>query len=256
MAGGLGGSTSYSPLYGAGEIGPVSPGKKPTGALGGGGAVTPTTAPKATGGGGAKFKAPKIEAPKVTAPPRPELPPIDPQAPFDPVLEAYRDRYGGHLTGLEQGTGYAMDVLRQQQQDATEAEVERMRAAAAQAGIPFDESEARAELQRGINAAMAQEKLGREAMMTEAYGVGRDIYALPPEERFKRLGLDLQRDVAEQQGVLDLYAGDLKRYGIDVGAATAANTALLGLYNSLMSGMFGMMGSAFSPSYSSSVHYG
>jgi len=191
------------------------------------------------------------------APPRPELPPIDPQAPFDPELEAYRERYKGHLGNLEEGTGYAMDVLRQGQQDSGEAEIERMRASAAQAGIPFDETQARAELQRGTNAAMAQEKLGREAMMTGAYDVGRGITALPAEERFARLDLDLQRDVAESDGVLDLYGRDIQRYGTDMAAATAANQSLMGFYNNLMSGMFSMAGGGMGgPSFSSSSYYG
>lgn len=243
--------------YGRAEIGHIRGGavRRP-GGLGGGGIKTPTPTGTGRGAGKGRVRAPKVTAPKVTQPPRPKLPPIDPRAPFDPVLEAYRDRFGGHLTNLERGTGYAMDVLRQQQQDAAEAELERMRAAADQAGIPFDERQARAEIQRGINAAMAKEKLGREQMMTGAYGVGKDIYALPPAERFKRLELDLRRDVADVESVLDLYGRDVQKYGIDVNAATAANQQLLGLYNSLMSGMFGMMGTAMSPSYSSSVTYG
>jgi len=233
--------------------------QKPSGGLGGGGVShLPKPAPAATGGGKGKGKItmPKMAPIAANAPPRPELPPIDPQAPFDPELEAYRERYKGHLGNLEEGTGYAMDVLRQGQQDAGEAEIERMRASAAQAGIPFDETQARAELQRGTNAAMAQEKLGREKMMTGAYDVGRGITALPAEERFARLDLDLQRDVAESEGVLDLYGRDIQRYGTDMAAATARNQALMGFYNNLMSGMFGMMGNIGGPSMSSSVYYG
>lgn len=239
------------------EIGGWVGAGKPSLGLGGGGAIMtspqPTTQAKSSGSG--KWKAPKMTAPKVKQPKRPKLPKIDPQAPFDPTLESYRDRYGGHLTNLEEGTGYSMDVLRQGQQDSMEAEIMRMRAAADQAGIPFDEGQARAELQRGVNASMAQEKLGREAMMTQAYGTGKDIYALPPEERNKRLEMDLRRDVAEAEGVLDLYGRDIQRYGMDVNAAVAANQSLMSFYNNLMSGMF----SAMSPSmggYSSSVYYG
>lgn len=171
--------------------------------------------------------------------PRPELPPIDPQAPFDPELEAYRERYKGHLEGLETGTGHAMDVLRGQQQDSLEADVERARQAAAASGIPFNEAEFRSEAARGINAAMAQEKLGREAMMTQAYTQGLPIIAEPASERFNRLELDLRRDVADAESVLDLYGRDIQKYGIDMSAATAANNALMAFYTNLMSGMMG-----------------
>jgi len=259
MAGGLGGPTVQG-AYGASEIGRI--GGAPTGPSGALGGPMPWEKPKpvATGGGGGgrgSFRAPKMQAITAKAPPRPTLPPIDPQAEFDPELEAYRERYKGHLTNLEEGTGYAMDVLRQGQQDSGEASIERMRASAAEAGIPFDESQARAELQRGVNASMAQEKLGREAAMTGAYDVGKGITALPAEERFARLDLDLNRDVAESEGVLDLYGRDIQRYGTDVAAATAANQSLMGFYNNLMSGMFGMMGNSMGgPSYSSSNYYG
>lgn len=211
--------------------------------------------PKKGGGRGrGRMRMPKMKP--VKAPPRPELPPIDPQAPFDPNLEAYRERYGGHLTNLEEGTGYAMDVLRQQQQDAGEAEIESARANAAAAGIPFDEAEARAELQRGVNVAMAGEKLGREAGMTQAYGVGKDIYGQVPGERNVRLGIDLQRDLGEMGGELDLYGRDIQRYGVDVNAAVASNQQLMSFYNNLMSGAFGMMGNMGGPGFSSSVSYG
>jgi len=174
--------------------------------------------------------------------PRPELPPIDPQAEFDPELEAYRERYRGHLEGLETGTGHAMDVLRGQQQDSLEADVERARQSAAASGIPFNEAEFRSEASRGINAAMAQEKLGREKMMTQALTQGLPIIAEPASERFNRLELDLRRDVADSESVLDLYGRDIQKYGVDMQAATAANNALMSFYSQLMSGLFGSMG--------------
>ena len=174
--------------------------------------------------------------------PRPKLPPIDPQAPFDPELEAYRERYKGHLGNLEQGTGYAMDVMRSGQQDALEADVERARQSAAASGIPFNEAEFRSEASRGINAAMAQEKLGREAMMTQAYTQGLPIIGEPASERFNRLELDLRRDVADSESILDLYGRDIQKYGVDMAAATAANNALMSFYSQLMGGMMGSVG--------------
>jgi len=174
--------------------------------------------------------------------PRPKLPPIDPQARFDPNLEAYRDRYLGHITNLETGTGHAMDVLRGQQQNALEADVERARQAAAASDIPFNEAEFRAEQARGVNAAMAQEKLGREAMMTQAYTQGLPIIGEPASERFNRLELDLRRDVADSESVLDLYGRDIQKYGIDMQAAVAANNALMSFYSQLMGGMMGGLG--------------
>jgi hypothetical protein len=175
--------------------------------------------------------------------PRPDLPPIDPQAEFDPELEAYREQFKGHLGNLEQGTGHAMDVLRGGQQDALEADVERARQSAAASGIPFNEAEFRSEASRGINASMAQEKLGREAMMTQAYTQGLGIIAEPASERFNRLELDLRRDVADSESVLDLYGRDIQKYGVDMAAATAANNALMSFYSQLMGGMMSGIGS-------------
>jgi len=174
---------------------------------------------------------------------RPKLPPIDPQAEFDPELEAYREQFKGHLGNLEQGTGHAMDVLRGGQQDALEADVERARQSAAASGIPFNEAEFRSEASRGINASMAQEKLGREAMMTQAYTQGLGIIAEPASERFNRLELDLRRDVADSESVLDLYGRDIQKYGVDMAAATAANNALMSFYSQLMGGMMSGIGS-------------
>jgi len=199
---------------------------------GGGGGGGGISLPRGGGGGG----------PKPGDIPRPDLPPIDPQANFDPELEAYRERFRGHLGNLESGTGYAMDVMRGQQQDQLEADVERARQAAAASGIPFDEAQFRSEGARGINSAMAQEKLGREQMMTDAYARGLPIIAEPASERFNRLELDLRRDVADAESVLDLYGRDIQKYGIDMNAATAANNALMQFYSSLMSGMFGSFG--------------
>jgi predicted lipid-binding transport protein (Tim44 family) len=89
---------------------------------------------------------------------------------------------------------------------------------------------------------MAQEKLGREAMMTQAYTQGLPIIGEPASERFNRLELDLRRDVADSESVLDLYGRDIQKYGIDMQAAVAANNALMSFYSQLMGGMMGGLG--------------
>lgn len=214
-----------------------------------------TSSGAATGG----VTMPNIPTPNVPAiegPDRPDLPPIDPQAPFDPNLEAYRDRYLGNISNLEQGTGYAMDVMRGQQQDQLEADVKRAREAAAAQGIPFNEAEFRAEASRGINAAMANEKLGREQLVNQAYTSGLPIIAEPASERYNRLALDLQRDTTEGAQLLQRYGIDVSKYGSELSAAVAANNALYNLYASLMSGMFGMMGNFGSSVNMGSVDYG
>jgi hypothetical protein len=195
---------------------------------------------KKVGGGGGGGGGGKISLPgggggqtKVKEPPKPKPVPIDPQAKEDPRLTEFAEGYTQHGEDLESGTGYAMDVLRGQQQDSMEAELDRMRSAAANAGIPFDETQARAELQRGINASMAQEKLGREKMMTDWYQGGVDVMRSPMDERFTRLRLDLERDIAEAGQNVDIHKLLYDKYGIDVNAASAYDRALLALYGGL-----------------------
>ncbi len=177
---------------------------------------------------------------------RPDLPPIDPQAAKDPELEAYAQKYGGHITDLKEGTGFAMDVLSGQMQDQKQASQERAMASAAQAGIPFDAGSWGAEYDRGINSAMASEKLGREKMLTDAYQGGLPIVSRPSEERFARLDLDLKRDLGESGDILKRYGIDVGKYGKDVDAAIGSNNALLGFLSNLM----GSVGSYSGGSYS------
>lgn len=104
--------------------------------------------------------------------PRPTPQPVVPTAEKDPNLEAYRSRYEGYQKNLEAGAGHSMDVLTGAQADQLEAQVQQAREAAARNGIPFDEAAFRAEGSRGIYAAQAQEKLGREKMIGESYTSG------------------------------------------------------------------------------------
>lgn len=183
------------------------------------------------GGGGGGFTGTGVN---IQGPERPNLPPIDPQAPFDPELEANRDRYTGMLSDLEEGAGFSADVLAGQQADQKAAAQEQAMSAAAQAGIPFDAQNWGAEFDRGTNAAMAQEKLGREQMLIGARQGGLPTYQAAPDERFKRLSLDFQRDMGESGNILDRYRTDVSKYGTDVSAAVGSNNALLGFLSSLM----------------------
>jgi hypothetical protein len=199
------------------------------------------------------IKIPEMTPIDVEAPASPDLPPIEPTAAEDPRLQEYGEDYLGHLQDLEEGTGFAMDVMTEGMENKKAAARERAEAAAAQAGIPMP-ADWDAEYDRGINRAMAEEKVAREGQLTEARIGGLGVIMSPMDDRFRRLGLDLERDVAEQRGVIDKYGRDISKYGVDVQAATAANQALLGFLQSFM----GMMGS-FAPSMSvggGSTYYG
>jgi len=188
-----------------------------------------------------KMTLPKASAVNVKGPERPGLPPIDPQAAFDPELQAYAQKYGGHLEDLKEGTGFAMDAMREQMENRRAAARESAEASAVQAGIPFNASTWEAEYDRGINSAMAQEKVGREAQLTQAYQGGLPIVSRPSDERFARLDLDLRRDMGEAGNILDRYKTDVSKYGTDVQAAIGSNNALLGFLSSLMGTMGNMM---------------
>lgn len=239
------------------EIGPISskPKKRP-GGLGGvvvdGGRYEK---PKGKGGGGGgrggggrgggsidlgSMMMPGGGVRGVAGPERPDLPAIDPQANFDPNLTGYADEYKGHLADLKAGTGFASDVLAGQQADQKAAATEQAAASAASAGIPFDAGSFGAEFDRGTNAAMAQEKIAREEMVTGAYQGGLPLVSRPSEERFARLDLDLKRDLGESGDILDRYKTDVGKYGTDVNAAIGSNNALLGFLSSLMGNMTSM----------------
>jgi len=257
--GGLGGGYAGAPT-GHSEIGPISskPKKRPGGLGGGvtgggryekpgGGGRGGGGRGGGGGGGGGSIDLSSMMMPggggtgvNVAGPERPDLPAIDPQADFDPNLTGYADEYKGHLADLKAGTGFAADVLAGQQADQKAAATEQAAASAASAGIPFDAGSFGAEFDRGTNAAMAQEKIAREQMVTGAYQGGLPLVSRPSEERFARLDLDLKRDLEESGDILDRYKTDVGKYGTDVNAAIGSNNALLGFLSSLMGNMTSM----------------
>lgn len=202
------------------------------------------------GGGGGAPAAGNVE--------RPNLTPIDPQAEYDPEMAKSLAAMRGHESNLERGAGRSMDVLLGTQADQLESQVAQARAAAQAAGIPFDEASFRATAMKGINSAMAQEKLGREAMLGDQYSRTGQMAGAQAGERTQRKELDYKRDVSENELLLDRYGRDIQKYGVDVQAATAANNALMQFYSQLLGGVFGMLGNlgGSSASFSSSNYYG
>lgn len=173
---------------------------------------------------------------------RPNLTPIDPQAAYDPQIAEQLARQRSYTGDLKAGTGFAMDVLTGQQRDIGNAQLMEAEQAAAQAGVPFNRAQFIMEQQRGLHGAMAGEKLAREQMVGQAIGAESGVAQGQAEERTSRLGLDLRRDVAENELALERYGKDIQKYGVDAQAATAANNALMDFYSRLASGMFSMVG--------------
>lgn len=260
---GIGGPSPPSSGIGTGGIGYIrKPKSKRTG--GEGGLPSPKSAPVQPAA--AKPKAAAVAAPTtpawtptpVAGPTAPTIGQLKPEAAYDPELAKELEAQRGYRGQLESGTGFAMDVLTTTQADQLESQVAQARAAAEQAGIPFNEGAFRAQAMKGINAAMAEEKLGREKMVGEAHRAAAELAGAQAGERTQRLGIDLSRDVSQEQLGLQRYASeiakygqDISKYGIDAQAATAANNALLGFYSQLMGGIFGAM----SPSFSSQQYY-
>lgn len=207
----------------------------------------PAAAP-AAGGGGLNFSMPSMPAagaapawqPSAVA--RPNLTPIDPQAAYDPEIANQLARQRSYTGDLKAGTGFAMDVLTGQQRDVNEAQMREAEQAAAQAGIPFDKARFLMEQQRGLQGAMAEEKLGREQMVGQAIGAESGVAQGQAAERTDRLGIDLKRDTVENELALDRYGRDIQKYGIDAQAATAANNSLMDFYSRLTSGAFSAIG--------------
>ncbi len=84
---------------------------------------------------------------------------------------------------------------------------------------------------------MAQEKLGREAMLTQAFQGGLPIVSMPSQERFARLDLDLQRDLGESGAILDRYRTDVNKFGVKGNLALGSNNALLAFLGNLYGSM-------------------
>jgi hypothetical protein len=177
---------------------------------------------------------------------RPNLTPIDPQAAYDPEIANQLARQRSNTADLKAGTGFAEDVAVGAERDVSEAQMREAEQAAAQAGIPFDKARFLMEAQRGQASRRAQSTLNREQQVGAAIGAESGVAQAQAGERTDRLGIDLKRDMGENELALDRYGRDIQKYGIDAQAATAANNALMGFYGQLTSGMFGMMGSAMS----------
>jgi len=169
---------------------------------------------------------------------RPALTPIDPQAAYDPEMQATLASQRAYASDLKRGTGFAADVMTQQTRDTLESELQQAKAGALAQGIPFDEQAFRTGGLQSINRAQADVTLGREAQLGEALRTeGGQVGALAGE-RTTRKDLDLRRDVAENELAIDRYGRDIQKYSTDAAAATAANNALLDFYSRLTSGIF------------------
>lgn len=231
---------------------PCAPGEKPS--YGMGGSSCAPTAAAAGGGpaggaalnfGGGMPSMPSMPAATPWQPStvqRPGLTPIDPQAAYDPEIANQLARQRANTADLKAGTGYAEDVAVGAERDQTAAQMREAEQAAAQAGIPFDKAQFLMEAQRGQAARRAQSTLNREQQVGTAIGAESGVATAQAGERTDRLGIDLKRDVSENELALDRYGRDIQKYGIDAQAATAANNALMDFYGRLQSGVFSMIG--------------
>lgn len=173
-----------------------------------------------------------------------------------PELQKLGGDYQTHLRNLESGAGYSMDVLTGAQRNQTEAQIKQAREAAAANGVPFDEERMRSELQRGVYSAQAAEKLGREKMLTDAYGQAPGIIGADEAARQGRWKIGAGSDVATNAANAAIYGTNASIYGsqagmynTEVNAANAANQALLDFISRIYSGMFNVMGGSMSQNY-------
>jgi len=189
-------------------------------------------------------KAKAAAAPGIPTPAKPAPPPI--VAPREmggdvPELAKLGGDYGKYLQNLESGSGYASDVLAGAQKDTLEAQVAEARQAAAEQGIPFDESKTRAQLMQGVNKAMATEKLGREQLLGQAYANAPGIVGANEAAKLARWRTGQAGDIATTQAKLAEFGTEAGEYGSELSAATSSNNALLGFLSNLYNGMFSAM---------------
>lgn len=198
-------------------------------------------------------------APTAVKPTAPTAPQIDKPREIGgsiPELAALGSDYQAHLRNLEAGAGYSMDVLTGAQRNQTEAQIKQARDAAAAQGVPFDEARMRSELQRGVYSAQAQEKLGREKLLTDAYGQAPGIIGADEAARESRWKIGSDNDIsmnAARAGIYGtqagIYGSQAGMYNTEVNAANAANQALLDFISRIYSGMFNVMGGSMSQNY-------
>jgi hypothetical protein len=177
-------------------------------------------------------------APAATKPTAPAITPPREIGANIPELERLGQGYEQHLRNLESGAGYSADVLAGQTRDQTEAQVATARAAAEAQGRPFDEEKMRAELQRGSYSAQAEEKLGREKMLTEAYGQAPSVVGANEAAREARWKTGSGNDLAAGALANQQFATQAGMYGNELDAATSANNSLLSFLSNLYSGAF------------------
>jgi hypothetical protein len=184
---------------------------------------------------------------------RPNLTPINPQAEYDPEIAKQLARQRANTEDLKAGTGFAEDVAVGAERDVTEAQIREAEQGAAQAGIPFDRGQFLMEAQRGQALRRTESTRNREQQAAAALRDESGVAQGQAAERTDRLGIDLRRDMGENELVLD-------RYRTDAQVATAANNALMDFYGRMTSGMFGMMGQigggASGGNFSQSNQYG
>jgi hypothetical protein len=166
-----------------------------------------------------------------------------------PELERMGTGYETHLRNLESGAGYSADVLAGQQRDQMEAQVSNARAAAERDGRPFNEEQMRAELQRGAYSAQAQEKLGREAALTSAYGQAPSIVGANEAARQGRWKTGQAGDLGYGALQNQQYGTAANMYGDELGAATSANNALMNFLGNLYGSMMGSGGMTMNQRY-------
>jgi len=213
--GGVGGSSGVR-VGGSGAIVPP----KPVAAA----AALPSfaTGGAAAGGGGG-----------TSAPP--EIRDLEIKAEVDPRLSGYADRYGEHLTKLEEGKTREADVLKGQFDSDMERQVAQARESALAAGQPWtaqDEERMRSELKRGQYGAMAEFELGSQRQQTEALRGGLDIMKSPFESQLAEKGFSqgtqkMLMDYALGRG--GLVAEDKRTAVMEAGQSIDAYKAFLSM---------------------------
>jgi len=214
----LGGSGAYTPTGNTAALG----GTKPVAAA----ASIPTFATggaAAGGGAGGGSAAP------------PEIRDLEIRGEVDPRLSGYADRYGEHLTKLEEGKTREADVLKGQLDSDMERQVAQARESALAAGQPWtaqDEERMRSELKRGQYGAMAEFELGSQRQQTEALQGGLGIMKSPFESQLAEKGLSqgtqkMLMDYALGRG--GLVAEDKRTAVMEAGQSIDAYKAFLSM---------------------------
>jgi hypothetical protein len=165
----------------------------------------------------------------------PEIRDLEIRGEVDPRLSGYADRYGEHLTKLEEGKTREADVLKGQLDSDMERQIAQARESALAAGQPWtaqDEERMRSELKRGQYGAMAEFELGSQRQQTEALQGGLDIMKSPFESQLAEKGLSqgtqkMLMDYALGRG--GLVSEDKKTAVMEAGQSIDAYKAFLSM---------------------------